>query len=56
MSPLTLKYSGEFDQLRRKVIERQEKVDLLCNQSERMIEDSRDFSRSTGKLVEKVLS
>ena len=36
------------------MIERQEKVELLCNQSEKMIEDSRDFSRSTGKLVEKV--
>ena len=36
------------------MIERQDKIELVCNQSEKMLEETRDFSRSTGKLVEKV--
>ena len=47
-------YSDEFTELKRNVLERQEKMDLLTNQAEKMEQDSLNLSKNTGKLVEKV--
>ena len=44
----------EFTELRQKVLERQQKMELLGNQSELMEKDSRNLHQTTNKLAEKV--
>ena len=52
---VTTHSSDEFSELRQKVLERQQKMELLGNQSELMEKDSRNLHQTTNKLAEKVL-
>ena len=51
---LTAYSLDEFSELRQKVLERQQKMELLGNQSELMEKDSRNLHQTTNKLAEKV--
>ena len=50
LSPLL----GEMAMLQKNILQRQENLDKTVENAEKIKEDSRIFSQSTGKLVEKV--
>lgn len=51
---LELFTSGEMAMLQKNILQRQENLDKTVENAEKIKEDSRIFSQSTGKLVEKV--